>query len=326
MGWFTSRGSKMTDSNPNWERDLITRIASDAIVEQRRRRRWGIFFKLLTFAYVTLILIMTVDWQARTDLGGGKKHTALVELNGIIAPGAEASAEKIMSGLQAAFKDKSTQGVILRINSPGGSPVQSQLIYDEMRRLRKKYPDIPLYVVVEDICASGGYFVASAADRIYVAKASIVGSIGVLMNGFGFTGLMDKLGVERRLITAGENKGMLDPFSPVDPKDVQHAKVLINDVHQQFISAVKEGRGKRLKESPDMFSGLIWTGDKSVDLGLADAIGSLESVARDVVKAEEIVDFSQKENVAEKLAKRFGMGAASAVMEFVVRASPLGIR
>jgi len=179
---------------------------------------------------------------------------------------------------------------------------------------------------VEDICASGGYFVASGADRIYVAKASIVGSIGVLMNGFGFTGLMDKLGVERRLITAGENKGMLDPFSPVDPKDVQHAKVLIADVHQQFISAVKQGRGKRLKESPDMFSGLIWTGEKSVDLGLADAIGSLESVARDVVKAEEIVDFSQKENVAERLAKRFGMGAASTVMEFVVRASPTGMR
>src|ERR1041384_5911121 len=287
----------------------------------RRARLWGIFFKLLTFAYVTLILIMTVDWQARTDLAGGKKHTALVELNGVIAPGADASAERIMTGLQAAFKDKNTQGVILRINSPGGSPVQSQLIYDEMRRLRKKYPDTPLYVVVEDICASGGYFVASGADRIYVAKASVVGSIGVLMNGFGFTGLMDKLGVERRLITAGENKGMLDPFSPVDQKDVQHAKVLINDVHQQFISAVKEGRGKRLKESPDMFSGLIWTGEKSVDLGLADAIGSLESVARDVVKAEDIVDFTQKENVAERLAKRFGMGAASAVMEFVLRAS-----
>src|ERR1051325_11156508 len=321
MGWFTSRGSKMTDSNPNWERDLITKIASDAIVEQRRRRRWGIFFKLLTFAYITTVLLLMVDWSSRGDFTGGKKCTAVVELNGIIAPGADASAENVILGLQAAFKEKSTQGVILRINSPGGSPVQAQTIYDEMRRLRRKYPDVPLYAVVEDICASGGYFVAAAGDRIYVGKASIVGSIGVLMNGFGFTGLMDKLGVERRLITAGENKGMLDPFSPVDQKDVQHAKVLINDVHQQFISAVKEGRGKRLKESPDMFSGLIWTGEKSVDLGLADAIGSLESVARDVVKAEDIVDFTQKENVAERLAKRFGMGAASAVMEFVLRAS-----
>jgi protease-4 len=316
----------MTEDQSNWERELVTKLASAALREQRRARLWGIFFKLLTFAYLTFILLSVYDWRGRADISGGKKHTALVELNGLIAPGNDASAEKINSALQAAFKDKNTQGVVLKINSPGGSPVQSQTIYDEMKRLRKKYPEIPLHVVVEDICASGGYFVAAGADRIYVSKSSVVGSIGVLMNGFGFTGLMDKLGVERRLITAGENKGMLDPFSPVDEKDVQHARVLINDVHQQFISAVKEGRGKRLKESPDMFSGLIWTGDKSVELGLADAIGSLESVARDVVKAEDIVDFSQKEGVAEKLAKRFGMGAASAVMEFVVRASPVGLR
>src|SRR3954467_9835466 len=275
---FTSKDSQMTDNNASWERDLVTKLATEALAEQRRRRRWGIFFKFLTFAYVTFLLVALIDWEGRADLASGKKHTAMVELNGIISPGSDASAEKVNASLQAAFKDKNTQGVIMRINSPGGSPVQSQTIYDEMRRLRKKYPDIPLYVVVEDICASGGYFVASGADRIYVGRASIVGSIGVLMNGFGFTGLMDKLGVERRLITAGKNKGMLDPFSPADAKDVQHAKVLINDVHQQFISAVKDGRGKRLKESPDMFSGLIWTGEKSVDLGLADALGSLESV------------------------------------------------
>jgi protease IV len=315
----------MTDNNGQWERELVTRLATAALKEQRRARLWGIFFKLLGFAYVTLILIMAVDWQGRTDLAGGKKHTAMVELNGVIAPGAEASAERVMTGLQAAFKDKNTQGVILRINSPGGSPVQSQLIYDEMRRLRKKYPDIPLYAVVEDICASGGYFVAVGADRIYVNKASIVGSIGVLMNGFGFTGLMDKLGVERRLITAGENKGMLDPFSPVDPKDLQHAKQLIHDVHEQFIGVVREGRGKRLQETPEIFSGLIWTGQKSVDLGLADAIGSLESVARDVVKAEDIIDYTQKENVAERLAKRFGFGAASALLDFALRASAGGM-
>jgi protease IV len=314
----------MNETNGQWERELVTKLATAALKEQRRARLWGIFFKLLTFAYVTLILIMAVDWQGRTDLGGGKKHTAMVEVNGVIAQGAEASAEKVMTALQAAFKDKNTQGVILRINSPGGSPVQSQLIYDEMRRLRMKYPDIPLYAVVEDICASGGYFVAVGADRIYVNKASIVGSIGVLMNGFGFTGLMDKLGVERRLITAGENKGMLDPFSPVSDTDVKHAKQLIHDVHEQFIGVVREGRGKRLKETAETFSGLIWTGQKSVDLGLADAIGSLESVARDVVKAEEIVDYTQKENVAEKLAKRFGMGAASAVLEFALRASAGG--
>src|SRR5919204_3113378 len=280
MAWFTSRGSKMTEDNPNWERDLITKLANDAVIEQRRRRRWGIFFKLLTFAYITFLLLILVDWSSRGDLTGGKKHTAMVELNGIIAPGTDASAERVTMALQAAFKDKSTQGVILRINSPGGSPVQAQTIYDEMRRLRKKYPDIPLYAVVEDICASGGYFVAAAADRIYVGRASIVGSIGVLMNGFGFTGLMDKLGIERRLITAGENKGMLDPFSPLQAKDKEHAVELIKDVHQQFISAVREGRGKRLKETPDMFTGLIWSGEKSVELGLADGFGSLDSVAR----------------------------------------------
>jgi protease-4 len=314
----------MSESNGQWERELVTKLATAALKEQRRARLWGIFFKLLTFAYISLILIMAVDWQGRADIASGKKHTAMVDLNGVIATGGEASAEKVMTALQAAFKDKNTQGVILRINSPGGSPVQSQLIYDEMRRLRKKYPDSPLYAVVEDICASGGYFVAVGADRIYVAKSSIVGSVGVLMNGFGFTGLMDKLGVERRLITAGENKGMLDPFSPQSEKDVQHARELIHDVHEQFISVVREGRGKRLKEGPDTFSGLIWTGQKSVELGIADGIGSLESVARDVVKAEDIVDYTQKENVAEKLAKRFGMGAASALLDFTLRASAGG--
>ncbi len=319
MGWFTSRGSKMTEENPNWERDLITKIASDAIVEQRRRRRWGIFFKLLTFAYITIVLLLMVDWSSRGDFTGGKKYTAVVELNGIIAPGSDASAENVILGLQAAFKEKSTQGVILRINSPGGSPVQAQTIYDEMRRLRKKYPDIPLYAVVEDICASGGYFVAAAADRIYVGKASIVGSIGVLMNGFGFTGLMDKLGVERRLITAGENKGMLDPFSPLREKDKDYINVLMKDIHHQFISAVREGRGKRLKETPDMFSGLIWTGEKSVELGLADGYGSLDSVARDIIKAEDIVDYTKKEGFAEKVARRFGAAAASSLAEFALR-------
>src|SRR5258706_5424777 len=194
-----------------WERDLGTKLASAALREQRRARLWGIFFKLLTFVYLSLFVLAVMDWKVRPDMGGSKKHTAMVDLNGVIAPGSDASAEKITTALQAAFKDKNTQGVVLRINSPGGSPVQSQTIYDEMRRLRKKYPDIPLYVVVEDVCASGGYFVAAGADRIYVGKASIVGSIGVLMNGFGFTGLMDKLGVERRLITAGKNKGMLEP-------------------------------------------------------------------------------------------------------------------
>jgi protease-4 len=306
-------------SNSTWERDLISKLAQDALVEQRRRRRWGIFFKLLTFAYITFVLIIFVDWSSRADLTGGKKHTAMVELQGLIAPGTDASAENVTASLQAAFKDKNTQGVIIRINSPGGSPVQAQTIYDEMRRLRKKYPDIPLYAVVEDICASGGYFVAAGADRIYVGKASIVGSIGVLMNGFGFTGLMDKLGVERRLITAGENKGMLDPFSPLEDKDKEYVKGLMKDIHEQFIGVVREGRGKRLKETPDMFSGLIWTGQKSVELGLADGYGSLDSVAREIIKAEDIVDYTKKEGLAEKFARRFGAAAAGALAEFALR-------
>jgi len=313
----------MTEPSGNWERDLVTKLASAALREQRRARLWGIFFKLLTFAYITFILLSVYDWRGRSEMSGGKKHTAMVELNGLIAPGNDASAENINAALQAAFKDKNTQGVILRINSPGGSPVQSQTIYDEMKRLRKKYPEIPLYAVVEDICASGGYFVAAGADRIYVSKSSVVGSIGVLMNGFGFTGLMDKLGVDRRLITAGENKGMLDPFSPVQEKDVEHAKKLVNDIHQQFIAVVREGRGKRLKETPDMFSGLIWTGQMSIDLGLADGLGTLDSVARDVVKADEIVDFSRKESIAEKFARRFGVAAGNTIVEALLRVSPV---
>jgi len=308
--------------NEQWERELITKLATAALKEQRRARLWGIFFKLLTFAYITFVLVAFVDWGAR-DLTGGKKHTAVVELNGLIAPGNDASAERINAALQAAFKDKNTSGVILKINSPGGSPVQANTIYDEMKRLRKKYPDIPLYAVVEDICASGGYYVAVGADRIYVSKSSIVGSIGVLMNGFGFTGLMDKLGVDRRLITAGEHKGMLDPFSPVNPKDVEHAKTLIQDVHAQFIATVREGRGKRLKETPDMFSGLIWTGEKSVELGLADGFGSIDSVARDVIKAEDLVDYTQKEGIAEKVARRFGASVASSIVDYAMRSLPV---
>src|SRR5918992_1766112 len=309
----------MTENDGQWERELVTKLATAALKEQRRARLWGIFFKLLTFGYITVILLLAVDWKS-ADVSG-KKHTAMVEVNGLIAPGTDASAEKITTALQAAFKDKNTQGVVLRINSPGGSPVQAQTIYDEMKRLRQKYPDVPLYAVIEDVCASGGYFVAVGADRIYVGKASIVGSIGVLMNGFGFTGLMEKLGVERRLITVGENKGMLDPFSPLDDKDKEHVKKLMGDIHEQFVGVVREGRGKRLKDAPEIFSGLIWTGQRSIDLGLADGFGSLEYVAREVVKAEEIVDFTQKEGLAEKFARRFGAAAANTFVEALLRFS-----
>lgn len=314
----------MSDNDGQWERGVIEKLASDALKEQRRARLWGIFFKLLTFAYLTVVLILAVDWKGGGETSG--KHTALVDLTGVIAPGADASADKVMAGLQAAFESKNTQGVVLRINSPGGSPVQSQTIYDEMRRLRKKYPDTPLYVVVEDICASGGYYVAAAADRIYVSRASIVGSIGVRMDGFGFTRLMDKLGVERRLLTSGDNKAMLDPFSPVNERHKRAAQGLMDEIHQQFIADVREGRGKRLKESAETFSGLIWSGQKSVELGLADSLGSLEHVARDVIKAADIVDYTQKENIAEKLAKRFGAGAASAIADWALRSENSGLR
>ena len=307
----------MADNDGQWERGLIERLAGAALQEQRRGRRWGIFFKLLTFAYITVIILMAMDWGQRGETSG--KHTALVEVVGVIAPGTDASAERVMAALQSAFKDENTQAVVVRINSPGGSPVQSNTIYEEMRRLRKKHPAVPLYAVIEDLCASGGYYVAAAADRIYVGRSSIVGSIGVRMDSFGVTGLMEKLGVERRLLTAGDNKGFLDPFLPVDPTQKAHAQALLEDVHRQFIGAVRDGRGSRLKETPDMFSGLVWTGQKSVELGLADAFGSLDYVAREVVKAEKVVDYTQKENLAEKFARRLGAGAAHAVLEFALR-------
>jgi protease-4 len=310
----------MSDNGEHWERGLIEKLATAALKEQRRARLWGIFFKLLTFAYITVIILLAVDWPGKAEVSG--KHTALVEVSGIISPGTDASAERVTVALQAAFKDKNTQGVVVRINSPGGSPVQAHNIYEEMRRLRKKHPSIPLYAVVEDMCASGGYYVAAGADRIFVGKSSIVGSIGVRMDSFGVTGLMEKLGVERRLLTAGDNKGFLDPFLPVDEKQKQHAQALLEDIHRQFIGVVREGRGTRLKETPEMFSGLIWTGQKSVELGLADEFGSLDYVAREVVKAENIVDYTQKENLAEKFARRFGAGAASAILELAIRQAP----
>jgi protease-4 len=310
----------MTDNDGQWERGLIERVATAALQEQRRARRWGIFFKLLTFAYVTFLIVVAMGWQDADKASG--KHTALVEVSGVIGPGRDASAERVNAALQAAFKDANTQGVVVRINSPGGSPVQSNAIYEEMRRLRKVHPNVPLYAVVEDLCASGGYYVAAGADRIYVGRASIVGSIGVRMDSFGVTGLMEKLGIERRLLTAGDNKGFLDPFLPVDEEQKRHAQALLADVHQQFIGVVREGRGKRLKETPGMYSGLVWTGQQSIELGLADAYGSLDSVAREVLKAERVVDFTRKENVAERFARRLGAGAANAVLEFALRFSP----
>lgn len=308
----------------HWERKALEKVALAAIQEQRRARHWGIFFKLLLFTYLFALLFIALGWTGKKETTTGK-HTALVELRGVIGPESSASADNVVTGLQEAFKDKRTQGVILRINSPGGSPVQAGHINDEIKRLRAKYPNIPLYAVVEDICASGGYYVAVAADRIYVDKGSIIGSIGVLMDGFGFTGLMDKLGVERRLLAAGKNKGFLDPFSPIRDDQKEHAESMLNDIHEQFIAVVREGRGKRLKETPELFSGLLWVGTRSVELGLADALGSVEYVARDIVKAEDIVDFTPRENIAERVARRFGAAMAEALVK-TATVNPITIR
>lgn len=296
---------------PGWERKTLEKLAFAALKEQSARRRWGVFFKLATLLYLVVVLTAVMGWAPKRDTGADEPHTAVVNLFGVIASDGDASAEKVNAALQAAFEDKNTAGVILRINSPGGSPVQSGMIYDEIRRLKKLHSKIPLHAVVEDMCASGGYFVAAAADKVYVNQASIVGSIGVLMNGFGFTGAMEKLGVERRLLTAGENKGILDPFSPVNPRHNEFMKTMLDEVHQQFITAVRNGRGDRLKETPEIFSGLFWSGASSVNLGLADDFGSVASVARDVIKAEKLVDYSLRENFAERFAKRLGADAAS---------------
>lgn len=297
----------------SWERKTLEKLAFSALQEQRRARHWSTFFRLLTLAFLFVLLVAMMGWFNKGDTPHTGKHTAVVELRGVIAAGGDTHADRVIGGLREAFKDKGTKGVILLINSPGGSPVQAGYINDEIRRLRAKYPQIPLYAVVEDICASGGYYAAAAADKIFVDKASIVGSIGVLMDGFGFTGTMEKLGIERRLLTAGENKGFLDPFSPVSASQKEYAQTMLNEIHQQFITVVRQGRGKRLKETPDMFSGLFWSGERSIQLGLADAIGSADHVARDVIKAEEIVDFTPQEGIAERFAKRFGAAAASAI-------------
>ena len=291
----------------------VESLARELIAERRTDRRWRIFFRL---AWLGLLLFIVWGWLVSsrglhsTPTG---PHTALVELRGEIAADSETSAEQMLSGLRSAFEDVGARAVVLRINSPGGSPVQAGIINDEIRRLKALHKK-KVYAVVEEVCASGAYYIAVAADEIYVDKASIVGSIGVLMDGFGFTGLMDKVGVERRLLTAGDNKGMLDPFTAQNPKQQAYAQTMINQVHQQFIRVVREGRGARLKEGPDTFSGLFWNGEEAVRLGLADKFGNLDYVARDVIKAEEIIDYTPRENVAERLARRFGAALGEGAM------------
>jgi protease-4 len=305
-----AKQQSLPPADDRWERKALENVALAVITEQRRSRRWGIFFKLLGFSFLAIMMSLSMGWGETKHLVDGQKFTALVNLSGVIQESGGVSAEEINSSLREAYEHKDTAGVVLRINSPGGSPVQAGMINDEMQRLRTAYPAIPLFVVIEDICASGGYYVAVAADKIFVDKASIVGSIGVLMDGFGFTGAMEKLGVERRLITAGENKGFLDPFSPQSQQQKAYAVNMLGEIHAQFVDVVRRGRGKRLKETPDMFSGLMWSGAKSIELGLADGYGTINSVARDVIKAEHIRDFTAESNIAEKFAERLGVHAA----------------
>ena len=310
--------NKTEQQDPKWERQIIEKLAMEALKEKRRSRYWGIFFKFTTLAYlVVLLLVFLSSAETFSHSDTGNPHTALVTLDGVIASEDGVAANVVVGSLQRAFEHTNTQAVILHINSPGGSPVQSSYIQKAMKRLRVEHPDTPLYAVVSDICASGGYYVASAADKIYVNESSIVGSIGVLMDSFGFEGMMDTLGIERRLLTAGEHKGILDPFSPLNEFDRTHAKQVLEGLHQTFIKAVQEGRGDRLSDDPKLFSGLFWSGQRSIELGLADAIGSVGFVAREIIEVENIVDFTQRANPFERLADRIGVAAAKGMMRLL---------
>ncbi len=301
----------MSEDN-NWQQQTIEKLALSGLQEQKSARRWSIFFKALMFIYLFVVLFLALGWLGGTKAGTGE-HTALIEIAGVIEAGGDVNADSVITSLNDAYESKGTKGIILRINSPGGSPVQSGIIFDEIKRQRKLHPSIPVYAVVEDICASGGYYIAAAADKIYVDKASIVGSIGVLMDGYGFTDVMQKVGVERRLLTAGENKAMLDPFSPVNPKHQALAQAMLNQIHEQFKTVVRQGRGNRLVEDNETFSGLFWSGEQSIKIGLADALGSADFVAREVIKQEEIVDYSYQDSVVDRFAKRLGASMAKAI-------------
>ncbi|GAB7129671.1 S49 family peptidase [Silvimonas sp. JCM 19000] len=298
----------------NWEREVLTNLLQAGLKEQRRARRWNIFFKLLGFITFFIVLALIMGWFGNKEMESVTTgpHTAMVTMRGEISADGEANVDTVLDGLTQAFEDKNTKGVILSVDSPGGSPVLAGQLHDEMERLKAKHPGVPLYVVVGDICASGCYYAAVAADRIYADKASIVGSIGVLMDGFGFTGVMEKFGVERRLLTAGAHKGFLDPFSPQKPEEKAKAQAMLDEIHTQFIDTVKAGRGKKLvTDNPDLFSGLVWSGASSIKLGLVDGLGSVDSVARDVIKAEDVVDFTPQPGYFDRFARRIGVEAAS---------------
>ncbi len=304
--------AKDPTQRPGWERATLEKLAFASLNEQKSTRRWKTFVRLSWLAFFIFLAWFALS-RGTPSTAKTTSHTAVVEIKGEIAAGGDASAEFVVAAMKTAFEDEGAKGVILLINSPGGSPVQAGIINDEIKRLKAKYKK-PIYAVVEETCASAAYYIAAATDKIYVDKASIVGSIGVLMDGFGFTGVMEKVGVERRLLTAGENKGFLDPFSPMSDAQRAHAQTMLNQIHAQFINVVKTGRGDRLKlDTPGLFSGLFWSGEQAVDYGLADQLGNVDYVAREVIKAEEVIDYTRRDNVAEKLAKKFGaaMGEAS---------------
>lgn len=296
-----------TEKSAGWEREVLEKIALAAVTEQTRARRWGVFFKCLTFGYLTIFMGVALYPNMKKEIGGdGKDHTAVVDIVGTIAEGKDVNAENVIKSLRAAVKDKNTKGIILHSNSPGGSPVQSAYIYDEIRNIKKANPSLPIYAVVSDICASGCYYIASATDKIFVSPASLIGSIGVIMDGFGFVDTMKLLGVEHRLITSGAHKAMLSPFAPSKADETAYMQNLLNQVHQQFIAAVKQGRGDRLKENPDTFSGLVWTGEEGIKLGIADAVGSDSSVAKDLIGADRLVNFTESEELFDKLIGKMG--------------------
>lgn len=315
----------MSEVNPNsslpaddrWAREALTKLAFAAVAEQRRARRWGIFFKLLFFGYLIALLALAWPDKLGSKTAIAKRHTALVRVEGLIASSTEASAKNLIEALRKAFKDPNTVGVVLEINSPGGSPVQAGEVYDEIQKLRQQYPKMPIHAVASDVCASGGYYIAAAAQNIYANKASIVGSIGVRMDSFGFTDAIAKLGIERRAYTAGTNKDFLDPFKPVNPEEVQHLQGMLDAIHQQFKAAVKQGRGERLKENPEVFSGLMWTGEQSVGLGLVDALGSSRSVAEDVIGEKTMVDYTKQIRWLERLLDETQASASTALLRMM---------
>jgi protease-4 len=310
--------------DPEWERALINKMAAEFLREQRRTRRWGMLFRMGILLYLLLLVGVYYADRLGDSLMPAEEHTPLIEVEGIIAPDSDASADRVVTALRKAFEADKAKGIILRINSPGGSPVQSGYINDEIRRLREKYPDKRVYAVASDVCASGAYYVAAAADEIYVDKATLIGSIGVRLDSFGFHRAMEELGVQRRLLTAGEHKGILDPFLPLSDWDEAFVQGLLDNLHQQFIDAVKEGRGERLTGGEQVFSGLFWTGEESVELGLSDGIGSSGYVAREVIGAEEIVKYSKKQDLLERFADRLGASFATTLARVAgIDASPL---